>query len=235
MKNNKILILGSILLLTFFLFSCSSDDAPKVDIGVSTGNYFPLALNNEWNFSIGGADPISQKIIGTEVIGGDSYYKFSGVNVDLFNSEVNYWISKKGGTYFQKIGDIDLSLNGVSIKINSYELEIFKDYLAVNQTWTDETSTKVTYTVDGQGSYSSDIDIINTGKILQRDATVTVNNKVYTNVIKMSLRQEVPLLDDVNVVESVYWYAKDVGPIKNSITNGGITTVSELVSYNVNN
>ena len=45
--NFKVLIL---LIVSFFsLSSCSSDDSGE-SYGVSTGNFFPLAVNNSWKY-----------------------------------------------------------------------------------------------------------------------------------------------------------------------------------------
>ena len=72
------------------------------------------------------------------------------------------------------------------------------------------------------------------GVILDKDASVTINDKVYPNVIKMSLRQEVVIEGQTTITESLYWYAKGIGPIKSINTIDGNTVESILVSYIIN-
>lgn len=234
MRYIKSLAFAVMLLSSLFFTSCSSDDSPEVDNGISTGDYWPLAVNNEWNYS-DGVSSTQQKVIGTDTFGGDVYYKFAAEELAVFGTDVNYWVAKKGGTYYQKVGDIVISEEGFYMKIKSYELSVFKDYLDVNETWKTSTSIGVTYTVDGQGTYNFKMNIKCTGKILERDGTITVNDQVYTDVIKMSLTQEFSFEGETMIAESVYWYAKDVGPIKYSTTIEGDTTISELISYSLNN
>lgn len=235
MGQIKSLAIVVILFSSLVFTSCSSDDSPGVDNGVSTGNYWPLALNNEWNYSKDGADPTPQKIIGTDTFGGDIYYKLESQELALLGVEVDNWVAKKGGTYYQKVGNLNYSIDGFTISMDSYELPMFKDYLDVNETWTSSTSTNVKYDIDGQGSYSYKMTIKVTGTILERGATITVKDQNYSDVIVMSLIQEVSFGGENAIIESIYWYAKDVGPVKFTNTSDNVTTVNELISYSLNN
>ena len=75
-----------------------------------------------------------------------------------------------------------------------------------------------------------------TGTIVEKGATVTVNGASYTNVIKLRISQSTtfPGLPTPTVVDSDYWFAKDVGVIKyqNIFQSQNIT--SDLVSYSLN-
>ena len=235
MRHIKFLAFAIMLFSSFFITSCSSsDDSPEVDNGVSTGDYWPLALNNEWNYT-DGVNLTEQKVIGTDTFGGDLYYKFEAEELALFGIDVNYWVAKKGGTYYQKVGEIVISEDGFTMKIKSYELAVFKDYLDVNETWKNSNSINVTVIVDGEKPVDFKMNIKSTGKILERDGTITVNDQVYNDVIKMSLTQVFSLEGETGTAESIYWYAKDVGPVKFSNTIDGDTTISELISYSLNN
>jgi hypothetical protein len=87
---------------------------------------------------------------------------------------------------------------------------------------------------NGSASSSFDTTIKYLGIILEKDASITVNGKVYASVIKMSLKQEVSFQGQTTITESVYWYAKGVGPVKSINTINGTTVESTLVSYIIN-
>ena len=70
MKNNfKILI---VLFLSAFSFSsCSSDDAAESN-GTTTGDYFPMAVNNKWEYT-NDVDATEINLIGTTSFGGNNF------------------------------------------------------------------------------------------------------------------------------------------------------------------
>lgn len=229
MKKINYYALLTLLFSSMMITSCSSGDSPSdVPNEVASDSYWPLAINNQWVYSENGI-PSTVKITGTDKFDGITYYSISEKNE--YNLQI--WIAKKDNAYFLKTGALDITESGVNIKMNSYELPVFKDNLAINGQWNGTTTVKVTYKV-GTESVSSDMTIKYLGVILDKDATVTINNKAYTNVINMSLRQEVVIEGQSTVTESLYWYAKGIGPIKSINTVNGTTVESILVSYIVN-
>ena len=71
-KTNKLFTL--LLIFTTALFtSCSSDDSGESN-GTTTGDYFPMKLNNAWNFNANG-NTEQLKMIGTDEFGGTTYYE----------------------------------------------------------------------------------------------------------------------------------------------------------------
>lgn len=229
MKKINFLALLTLLFSSMLITSCSSDDsASDVSTEIAGDSYWPLAINNQWVYSENG-EPSTVKITGTDKFDGTTYYRISEKNE--YNLQV--WVAKRENTYFLKTGALDITESGINIKMNSYELPVFKDNLAINGQWNGTTTVTVTYK-SGTESASTDMTIKYLGVILDKDATVTINNKVYTNVINMSLRQEVAVAGQTTITESLYWYAKGIGPIKSINTIDGNTVESILVSYIVN-
>jgi hypothetical protein len=230
MKKITLLALFTLLFSSLLITSCSSDDSVSDDSnGVSSGDYWPLAINNQWIYNENGSVVSPVKITGTDNFGGTAYYRLSTDNA--YNLKT--WVAKKGATYFLKTGDLNLTENGITVKMSSYELPVLKDNLTINEQWNGSVISKVSVT-EGSNSFSFDTTIKYLGIILEKDASITVNGKVYTSVIKMSLKQEVSFQDQTTITESVYWYAKGVGPVKSINTINGSTVESTLVSYIIN-
>lgn len=74
-----------------------------------------------------------------------------------------------------------------------------------------------------------------TGKILAKNVTETVDGETYTNVIKININQQTVVEGmSLSISNTEYWYAKDVGVIKNKIYTGDGTYESILVNYILN-
>ncbi|WP_268846791.1 hypothetical protein [Flavobacterium aestivum] len=226
MKNFTTSFLLS-LLATFFFTACSndsSDDAPVAEN--STGDYWPTTVDNNWVYAQNGEET-SMKIIGIDEINGAKYYKFN--QMAAFGSSIagqaSVWIKKNKGDYYIKIGDINIDVNGMKGKITGYEFILFKDYLEANQTWTGSYSTTTSYNIANFPSIVTNVNC--TGKILEKNLTLTINGITYKDVIKFSLVQN-PSISGQATSEIVtnYWIAKNVGLIK--IDNAG--SISELKS-----
>lgn len=227
----KITLLAFTLLFSSLLItSCSNDDSVSDDSnGVSTGDYWPLALNNQWIYNENGSVTSPAKITGTDNFGGTTYFRLSTDNA--YNLQT--WVAKKGATYFLKTGDLNMTENGITVKMSSYELPMLKDNLAVNEQWNGSVTSKVSVT-NGSTPSSFDATIKYLGIILAKDVSLTVNDKIYASVIKMSFKQEVSFQGQTTITESVYWYAKGVGPVKSINNINGSTVESTLVSYIIN-
>jgi hypothetical protein len=229
MKKITLLALFTLLFSALLSTSCSSDDsASDVPKEVSSESYWPLAINNQWVYNENGVTS-TVKITGTEKFDGTIYYVVTEPNE--YNLKI--WVAKKDNTYFLKTGVLDIIESGVNIKMDSYELPVFKNNLAINEQWNGTVKVNVNYK-NGSQSASSVMAIKYLGVILDKDASVTINNKVYPNVIKMSLKQEVSIEGQTSITESLYWYAKGIGPVKSINTINGNTVESILVSYIVN-
>ena len=147
---------------------------------------------------------------------------------------IQNWITKKGATYYQKIADVNTVQNGVTVNIKGYQMPMFKDDLAVNETWSGTLRPKVTFNYNGN-SGSLPTTVTYTGKIIARDAIEVINGVTYTNVIKMTMNAVTNVDGEINNVFSEYWFAKDIGPIKEFETiNDGVTNERTLIDYVLN-
>jgi hypothetical protein len=229
MKKTNQIISAVLIFMSLLVTSCSNDDG--VSNGTSTGNYWPLAVNNTWTFTDGSANS-DLKVIGTTDFGGSTYFEmFDESTESQFNAQ--NWIAKKGGTYYQKVAETNFDSNGILINIKGYEVPLFKDNLEVNGTWVGSVSPKVTYT-SGSNSTTLPSKVKYTGTIVEKGATVTLNSQTYTEVIKMKMKIEVTINSQLTTSDIEYWFAKDVGPIREYQSTNGTTTESTLVNHVLN-
>ncbi|GGC81140.1 hypothetical protein GCM10011508_05570 [Flavobacterium lutivivi] len=218
-------ILSLFVFTSLLLTSCSSDDGEST--GTSTGNYWPMAVNNSWIFDNNGVNE-ETKITGTSTFSGKTYYRLN----DVYTSGVyvKNWVAKKGATYFQRVDDVNVNEQGVSIYFKSYEIPIFRDDLNVNQQWSGTVKTKITYTYNGQStSPSSRIEY--TGTVLEKNASVTLNGNTYNDVIKVRLTVKVVIDTQITTTTSEYWFANEVGPIREYTNDSGDISEQTLISY----
>src|SRR6478672_750581 len=115
------------LLFLAALSSCSSDDSGNSN-GTTTGNYYPMAVNNKWEYDNGS----EVDLIGTDVFNGTTYYEMTDTQNVLNNQN---WVAKKGASYYGKTGTVTQNQGGVAIVIQPYEMKILQDDLAVNESW----------------------------------------------------------------------------------------------------
>lgn len=87
-----------LLFTSVFLTSCSSDDGESN--GTSTGNYWPMAVNNSWLFDNNGTSE-ETKILGTNSFGGKTYYRLN--DIYTYGVYVKNWVIKKEQLIFKKL------------------------------------------------------------------------------------------------------------------------------------
>lgn len=198
--------------------------------GTSTGDYWPMAVNNSWTFIKDGENQPPMKIISTESINNSTHYKyenFVGMSTEGQAFEGTIWTKKSNGNYYVRQQATIPGIPGMpSITISPIEIIILKDFLAVNQTWT-QNFTQTT-TIEGIPPVQTQVNIV--GKILEKDVTVTVNNVSYENVIKVELIQNT----QGQTLTNYYWFAKNIGLIKYINIAMGQTLNHDLVNYTVN-
>ncbi len=225
MKKTTQFISVILLFTSLFLTSCSSDDGESN--GTSTGNYWPMAVNNSWLFDNNGTSE-ETKILGTNSFGGKTYYRLNDIYTN--GVYVKNWVTKKGATYFQKIDDVTVIEQGVSINFKTYELPIFRDDLNVGEQWSGTVKTKITYTYNGETiTPSSKIEY--TGTVLEKNATVTLNGNTYDDVIKVRVITKVTIDTQVTTTSSEFWFANEVGPIREYTNDSGTIAEQTLISY----
>ena len=198
--------------------------------GVSTGDYWPMTINNQWIFSQSGVDQPPMKIIGTEQYNGKTYFTYDNLfGVSTAGDEFEGIIAtrKENGVYYYLVAVNIPSVDGSpEISVSPLEIIVLKDFLEVNETWTQNLTQ--TTTITGVPPITTAVNI--TGKVLERDATLEVGSTTFENVIKVEVIQNTQ--GQVNT--NYYWFAKDIGVIKYQNIIQGTNTTSELVSYTIN-
>lgn len=232
MKKTKQFKVLMLLFVSLFITSCSSnDDSESENYGVTTGNYFPLAVNNSWKYLNASQGLLNEvKITGTTQSGGTTYYDYSD---DIEGgTPLLHSFAKKGATYFLKSGETTVNESGFLITIKGYEIPILKDDYEINKNWSGSVSPKVNYTGGGQ-SGTLPFKVNYTGVNLYK-GEVTLNNIVYPNVIKTRVSLSINANDQITNVTEEYWYAENIGVIKDILTNDGTTTTQDIDSYFLN-
>jgi hypothetical protein len=225
MKKITLFYSSTLFLVMLGFSSCSKDEVKDVQppTTVSTGDYWPTAINNSWVLNTNGEES-KMSIISTDVFDGATYYKFD----QLIGSggALTAWLKKSNGNYYLKVGEIELDVNGLKGKQTGYEYVFFKDYLDVNQTWTGTYNQETIWT--GYPAITTKVNY--TGTILERGLTLVVNGKTYKDVIQFKYQVK-SFIGNNPAGDFIfnYWICKDVGVIK--VTAGTGTT--SLVSYSL--
>lgn len=241
----------ALLFLAFGLSSCSdvepldpavvvnpnpSNPSNPTNPGVSTGNYWPTALNNSWTFKDNGVVQPAIKIVSINSIGSDTYYTFNqafGAAGGLLGNATTR-LKKAGGTYYYKLENIVIAPIGDApgINISGFETVLLKDNVPVGATWTGSYIQTVSFTDTQLPSTTTNISYV--GSIVEKDATIVVLGETYTNVIKVKMVQTSVDESSTSVQTSYYWFAKDVGPIKYTIEDEDEISNAELVDHTLN-
>ena len=225
MKNN-FKVLALLFISAFSLSSCSSDDSGESN-GTTNGDYFPTAVNNKWQYT-NGSDATEINLVGTANFDGTTYYEFTDTDAQV---SIQEWIGKKGATYFEKAATSTITQSGTTFTIQGYEIKMFRDDLAVGETWSGSAKPKITYSGGSTTAY-----IEYEGQITARDISVTLGGITYNNVIKMQLNITETVNGQVTTISGENWFAKDIGLIYDSTTtsNDGVTRTRYLTSYTLN-
>lgn len=250
MKKINLLFTFAIIIATFSITSCSEveplDPALSGQVnsgsgngggsgsgsgagGASSADYWPTAINNEWSYSSNGTVSIL-KIVSTQSINGQVYYKFAPQSGSGSSSSgtATTSLNKNSGVYKLKTDDININAGGLTGTQTGYEFTILKDNIAVGATWNGTYSQTTTYT----GFPSITINTNYNGVILAKGVAETVNGESFTNVIKVKIDQMatgngIPS----STISTEYWFAKNVGIIKSTTTSSGTVNTNILVDY----
>lgn len=240
MKTIKLLPVLLLLFSVVTFVSCDSSVEPVDPAlnpgpenpggGSTTGDYWPMAVNNSWLFQQEGVNQQPMKIIATESINNSTYYKydnFVGMSTQGQGFVGTVWTKKLNGTYYVRQEASIPAVPGMpAVTISPMEIIILKDFLDVNGTWM-QNFTQTT-TIEGFPPIESAVGI--TGKIIEKDVIVTVNGVSYENVIKVEMIQNT----QGQTITNNYWFAKNIGLIKYVNIGAGLSNESTLVSYSVN-
>lgn len=229
----------ALLIATTTMTSCENESIDSdIDLtnpenpggGNPSGDYWPTAINNQWVFSQNGVAQAPMKLIGTEVFSGKTFYKFAPISGSggQTSATASTYLNKTNGVYTFKTGDLNISSQGITGMQSGFEYVMFKDNLAVGESWTGTYNQTTTFS----GLPAMTQTTTYKGTILEKDATVTVDGETYTNVIKMNMKQETIITGmSLSIVNTEYWFAKDVGPIKTKSYTGTTTYENILIDY----
>jgi hypothetical protein len=242
-KLNAFLFLFVALSIPLF-FACTTDvepldseligenpaENPGTNPGTTSGDYWPMAINNTWTYENNGTNEPPMKITSAPQIGGKTYYKYANfigtTAIQQLAFTGNVWSRKENNTYFlRQDANIPAQNGNPAITVSPAEIQILKDNLAVNETWT-HTFTQTT-TI---GTIPVPSEVIITGKVLEKDSTISINGVTFTQVIKVQVTQNTQGISQSNF----YWFAKNIGLIKFQNDLLGTGTNYEIVSYNLN-
>lgn len=231
MKKNNFKLFVVLFVATLTLSSCSRSDDSGDSNGITTGNYFPMAVNNKWEYT-NGSTTTEVHLIGTTTFGGATYYEMTDTQSPFNNQN---WVTKKGASYYGKTGSVTQVQSGTSITIQPYEMKILKDDLAIGEIWSGTANPKVNYSGSaGTGSFNAHITY--TGTITARDVSEIIGGVTYNNIIKVVLTAVINANGQVNNITGEYWYAKDIGEIyeHETSTADGSNVTRYLTSYTLN-
>ncbi|HTL09701.1 MAG TPA: hypothetical protein VL307_15620, partial [Chitinophagaceae bacterium] len=178
---------------------------------VASGDYFPMTKNSNWSYSYdGGSDTLFTLSTGnTASFGGKTYSLFT--NTDGTNKDSSYY-RKQLNTYYEYSPGSVTKDSTLTITTPSFEYAFLIDNLAANATF-------ASGPFNGSatnGALSVPIVFTVNSTILATGASVTVNGKSYTNVIKVKNVYSAKLgpapASDTYAVEQ--WFAKGIGLIK---------------------
>lgn len=141
---------------------------------------------------------------------------------------VNTSVNKNAGVYRLKTDDVVIDAGGISGTQTGYEYIVLKDNIPVNGTWNGSYTQTTTYTGIPPITFTTNY----VGTILEKGGSETVNNEVFTDVIKVKIDQtsNVPGNPATTII-SEYWYAKNVGIIKATNIGSGLNYENILVDY----
>lgn len=173
----------------------------------STGDYWPRAIGNMWDFNDTYYGEVNYNMIATEEIDGNTYYKFD----DLFNQEA--WLRKSGDSYFIRNAISGFPIEGYEVTTTFITIKMLEDTANVGDQWSTNVSYTISYTpinpafpeipnIDFSATYNFEM--------IGRDLTRTVEDEDYENVLQVRLS-----LSASGVSSTVdYFYAKDIGLIE---------------------
>lgn len=222
--------LSLLFLSAISLTSCSSDDAGESN-GTTTGNYFPMAVNNKWNYT-NDVDATEINLIGTTTFGGQTYYEMTDSSADP-SIDIQVYMNKRGASYYQKSSQSTQTQGSLFITIEGFEVKMLQDDLEVGDTWSGSSNPKVTYTGSSSGQTKANIHY--EGQITAKNATVTLGGITYTNVIKSHLILTETVNSQTVTISGENWFSKDIGLIYDTTTmsTDNITKTRYLTSYDL--
>lgn len=203
------------------------NDPGDGDSDGGTGEYWPLAVGNNWNFQNSQSTNFSAtlddspfNITGTTTNNGNTYYQMpSFISMDMgeigfppgsgATMEDNGGIRFSNGNYSQMLDLLmTVEMQGMTTTMHntSNPLVFFQEDLEAGATWTETLNLTMNTEIMGQTQTSTQA-FSYLISIIEKDVSATVNGQTFDNVVKVS----VELQEDAFM--TIFWLAKDVGPV----------------------
>jgi hypothetical protein len=224
-KITASIFLSLFIALSFTACNDSSNDSENTEN--SNEDYWPTSVDNSWVYTQNSQEK-TMKIIGIDEIDGVKYYKFSQLVgfESLTEGQFTAWIKKNNDEYYIKIDDIIVKYGDNTGKVSGYQFLLFKDNLAVNQSWGGTYNYTINYNVPDLPNVTTKASY--TGTILEKGISLTLNGTIYNDVIKFRFIQKTSINGQgISEVAVDFWIAKNIGIIK--MESLGVS--SELKSY----
>ncbi|SFU55674.1 hypothetical protein SAMN05216480_10755 [Pustulibacterium marinum] len=229
MKKKTYYLLAFVCVFSFI--SCSDDDDTTIDEGESTGDYFPLASNNNWDMEDESGNEQSLTLSSTEEFNGNTYYMTdasvlsAATGSDIATAEMGF--RKSGATYYSYIKESEIDYYGYSFSNEPFEYMYFQDDMEVGETMENDISVSTTGdTPVGETTLSINLSIITTME--QKDVALTVNGTAYENVIVLRTDATASLAgEELQSITTYAYFADQIGVIKTESSSN----TYELISY----
>ncbi len=226
----------------------SNPIAGELFITNPSNDYFPMAVMNKWNYDTKTSTK-ELKILSDKTIEAVKYFKLNEPIIDtksigdFSNTDITCYVRKLSGDYYQRI-NINRPENytppeggnsGVSVKsgivIQPFEVKFFKESVAVGQSFL-ETKTldqleSKTVTIIENGLQVTRTRHVTSYPVLKYTVEVLEKkenqfvNKIRTTIIKTKLT------NNLNSDVTFYWFAKNIGLIRQSNENDS----SEVIDF----
>ena len=222
-----------------------------------SGDYFPLVVNNSWNYDNGVAIK-NLKLTNSETISTKLFYKtnraiFGYNDADFSDADVTSHIRKDAESYYQRIfinrpeiiakpavGSTPAVVGVPGVTIQPYTIVFLKDDMAVGATYNQVVpitiTTKTTTTQIINSTPTVVVSNINSTANISYDITVVektpnfIVNGYPTTILKIKTVSSATN-DIINT-----WFAKDIGIWKQTKTNaaGVVTSFQNLTTFTLN-
>ena len=194
----KTLFICTLLFIVLCAGNCKKPSTPDTS---NTGDYQPLTVGSEWNYTVTGSNAGSYKVT---ILNRDTTINGKVYSVASNSAAVNEYYAKFNGEYlrYNKFAE----LNNQTI-----ELLYLKDKLAKGQTWTEVMTVNITL---GGSTVPVTASLVFT--VADKGIDYVVNGTTFKNVIKVTVAPSFSIFGSTQNPDSYdlqYYYAFNVGLI----------------------
>ncbi len=194
----KTLFICTLLFIVLCAGNCKKPSTPDTS---NTGDYQPLTVGSEWNYTVTGSNAGSYKVT---ILNRDTTINGKVYSVASNSAAVNEYYAKFNGEYlrYNKFAE----LNNQTI-----ELLYLKDKLAKGQTWTEVKTVNITL-----GGSTVPVTATLVFTVADKGIDYVVNGTTFKNVIKVTVAPSFSIFGSTQNPDSYdlqYYYAFNVGLI----------------------